>query len=68
MYFWEPEIVSALENSRLLLISPFDVKISRITLETAEMKNETIISIADKIVVGYESKGGQLEKLLDGAV
>lgn len=61
---WEPEIVTAIDANRLLLISPFDTSISRITRETAEKKNETIISLADEIVVGFVGTEGQLAKLL----
>ncbi|MFW6275494.1 MAG: DNA-binding protein [bacterium] len=61
---WEPEILEAVHASRLLIVSPFDQTVTRITRETAHIKNETIIELADEIVAGYVEKGGQLEKLL----
>jgi hypothetical protein len=61
---WEPEILAAVQSNRLLIVSPFDPTVTRITRETAQMKNETIIELADEIVTGYVEKGGQLENLL----
>ena len=63
---WELEILKAVDENRLLVISPFDEQHSRITRGNAIIKNETIISLADKIVVAYKSKNGQLEELLNG--
>ena len=61
---WVPEILKAVNQNKLLVISPFDDKHNRITRENALKKNETIISLGDKIVVGYKTKNGQLEELL----
>jgi predicted Rossmann fold nucleotide-binding protein DprA/Smf involved in DNA uptake len=61
---WEPEIETAINKNRLLVISPFPESIRRITRDTAEERNEVILTLADEIIVGYVSKGGQLEKLL----
>lgn len=60
----EPEIKEAVENNRLLIISPFDKKIKRITRETAEIRNKYIIEISNKITVAYKTPKGQLNKLL----
>jgi len=59
---WEPEILDAVQTNRLLIVSPFDTTVTR---ETAQIKNETIIALADKIMAGYVEKGGQLEELLN---
>jgi Zn ribbon nucleic-acid-binding protein len=61
---WEPEIENAVNEKRLLVISPFEKETKRVTRETAEIRNKKIIEISDKIIVGYKSKNGQLEKLL----
>ncbi len=61
---WETEIEKAVQENRLLVISPFEKEIKRITRETAQKRNESIIEISDKIMVGYKSKNGQLDKLL----
>jgi predicted Rossmann fold nucleotide-binding protein DprA/Smf involved in DNA uptake len=64
---WEPKIIEAITQNRLLVISPFiGDQNKRITRENAIQKNETIISLADKIMVGYKTKNGQLDKLLKG--
>lgn len=63
---WETEIENAVSESRLLVISPFEKDVKRITRETARKRNEKILEICDKIMVGYKSKNGQLEKLLNG--
>jgi hypothetical protein len=66
---WAPEILNALNQNRLLVISPFDDNSNnRITRENAIKKNETIISLGDKIVVAYKSENGQLDNLLKGFV
>lgn len=56
--------MEAVQAKRLLVISPFDENTKRITCETAQKKNEVIISLADEIIAGYVEKGGQLEELL----
>ena len=61
---WEPEIEKAVKENRLLVISPFERETKRVTRETAEIRNKKIIEISDKIVLGYKSKNGQLEKLI----
>jgi len=63
---WNPEIVKSINEKRLLVISPFNEQHNRITRENAIVKNSTIISLADEIVVAYKTKNGQLEKLLTG--
>lgn len=63
---WEPEIVKAVEENRLLVVSPFDENVKRVSRITAKKKNETIIELGDSIVVGFATEGGQLEELLKG--
>lgn len=43
---------------------PFDEKITRVSEENAQKRNELMLDLADEIVVGYASEGGKLEKLL----
>lgn len=62
----EPEIETAVNENRLLIISPFDKEIKRITRETAEKRNERIIESSDSIMIGYKTENGQLNKLLKG--
>jgi predicted Rossmann fold nucleotide-binding protein DprA/Smf involved in DNA uptake len=61
----EPKLQKALDDGRLLIISPFGQEIKRITKETAEIRNKFMIELADSIVIAYSTKGGGLEKLLN---
>lgn len=63
---WEQELVKAVEQDRLLVISPFDKTVKRVTRETAEKRNRKILEISDRIIVGHKAKGGQLDRLLKG--
>lgn len=60
----EPEFLEPIEKGRLLIITPFDEKVKRVTNETAKVRNQMMMELADKIVVGYACEGGQLEKFL----
>ena len=60
----EPEFQESMEQDRLLIITPFDKKVKRVTEQTAATRNKMMIELADNITVGYISTGGQLEKLL----
>lgn len=60
----EKEYTKHLENGRLLIISPFDKSVKRITTETSMKRNKYIIDIADEIVVGFSDPNGNLHKLL----
>ena len=60
----EEEFQKPIEQGRLLIITPFDKKVKRITKETAATRNKMMIELADNITVGYIGTGGQLEKLL----
>ena len=60
----EPELKAPLAEGRLLLITPFNADTKYVTIETARLRNQMMIEIANKIVIGYSSPGGELEKLL----
>lgn len=60
----EPELQKPLYKGRLLIITPFDKTVKRVTEQTAEIRNKMMIDLADNITVGYASKGGKLETLL----
>lgn len=61
---WDKSWLENIEKKRLLIISPFLKDITRVTRVTAIQKNKTIINQSDKIVVGYKSPNGQLDRLL----
>ena len=60
----EPELKRLMDQGRLLIITPFDKQVKRVTTETATIRNKLMIELADDITIGYVHKGGQLEKLL----
>ena len=60
----EPEFKTAVEAGRLLIVTPFEDSVKRVTAETAEKRNLFMIELADEIVIGYASKSGMLERLV----
>ena len=60
---WEPEFRQLFLENRLLVISPFDDSVKRITAETCAVRNKLMVEIADSIVVGYAHPEGQLENI-----
>ena len=60
----EPELKSELDKGRLLIVTPFEKEIKRITSGTAMLRNQFMIEIAENIAVGFISKSGNLAKLL----
>jgi predicted Rossmann fold nucleotide-binding protein DprA/Smf involved in DNA uptake len=62
---FEPSIQRALHQKRLLIISPFSDNEKRVTRELAEKRNQEIIKICNYVIVGYKTKDGQLDKLLN---
>lgn len=61
---YDPEIELALDEGRLLIISPFGPEVKRVTEKTAEVRNRMMVGMAEKVVVGSVSKEGNLHKLL----
>lgn len=62
---WEEKIKKAIAANRLLIVSPFDESVKRVTRETARVRNQKIIEMTDELVVGYVTAGGQLAELLE---
>ncbi len=58
----EPEIKEATSSNRLLLATPFDTGVTRVTQVTANQRNEMMAQLADEIFVAYAHPGGNLEK------
>ncbi len=61
---WPDAIIPEVEKGRLLVISPFDEKVTRVSSTTAETRNRHITELSDELVVGYVDRGGMLEKIL----
>jgi len=60
----EPEIKKAIDDGRLLLVTPFAEDVKQITASTAEIRNRFMIELADEVVIGFASKGGMLESMI----
>ncbi len=60
----DPELQKPLDEGRLLIITPFDETIKRVTEQTAAVRNRMMVELADKLVVGFASDGGNLNKIL----
>ncbi|WP_203472216.1 DNA-binding protein [Dissulfurispira thermophila] len=59
----EPELKKPLDVGRLLILSPFDREVKRVTAETAMIRNKVMIDIADHIVVGHLNPDGNISNL-----
>jgi len=62
----EREFQLPLEQGRLLIITPFDKSIKRVTETTAELRNKLMVELADTITIWYSNPDGQLVNLLKG--
>jgi predicted Rossmann fold nucleotide-binding protein DprA/Smf involved in DNA uptake len=60
----DAKIETEIGKERLLLLSRFPEKIKRASEKTAHARNEMMINMADEIVVGYASEGGNIGCLL----
>jgi len=61
----EPEFLEPIEKGRLLVITPFEGKIRRVTTETAAMRNQMMMELADNITIGFASEDGMLIKTIN---
>ncbi|MDY0150980.1 MAG: hypothetical protein RBS43_01750 [Candidatus Cloacimonas sp.] len=59
---WQPDIKARLDKGNLLIISPFDESVTAVTPQTCLIRNKLIIELADRIVIGYASPGGEITK------
>ncbi len=63
----ESELAAAVAEQRLLIISPFEEKVKRVTKETSHLRNKYMLELADAIHIPYYTKGGMIEQALDAA-
>ena len=59
-----PKIEKAVHESQLLIISPFNDEITRVTKETALTRNRLVMDLADEIFLPNLPPGSSLEKLI----
>ena len=60
---WPPEIKAALDADRLLIITRYADSVTHACEETCYQRNRLMMELADEIVIGHASAGGNLEKL-----
>ncbi len=60
----ETDLKAAVDAGRLLMVTPFENSVKRVTAATAEKRNRFMIELADEVVIGYAGKGGMLERLV----
>lgn len=61
---FESKLRNEIDKGRLLIVTPFEKEIEYVTSKTAEKRNRLMIELADKVVIGYASKGGMLANLI----
>lgn len=61
---WEQPLQKALDDGRLLIISPFSEKMRRASVDTAAVRNDLMIQLASRVVVGYADPEGMLARRL----
>ena len=67
MYKIIPKNLSeTLDQNRLLIISPSNIRTSRVTKETASLRNQSIVEISDELTIAYAMPGGSIERLVKG--
>jgi hypothetical protein len=62
----DTDLKAEVDTGRLLIVTPFENNVKRVTAETAEKRNRFMIELADEVVIGYVGKGGMLERLVAG--
>ncbi len=65
---YESEIQKAIKENRLLIISPFEESVKRITKETAIKRNEMMAKVADERFMSYASQNGKLMNLMERSI
>jgi predicted Rossmann fold nucleotide-binding protein DprA/Smf involved in DNA uptake len=61
---WPAEIRNAVSQERLLIISPFDESVTKITTKTAHKRNQIMVDMADEVFLAYSIEDGNLSNLL----
>ena len=53
------------EDGRILIISPFAKNVTKVSIETASIRNKMMIELADKVVIGFADPQGNLFHILN---
>ena len=60
----EPEFIEPLNKGSLLILSPFNKKVTRVSAVNAINRNKLMIEMANEIVIGYAKPQGILNALI----
>lgn len=63
---WDVQIEKAINDNRLLIITPFEKTVTRPSNETALISNKLMAELADEIVIGYAQPDGNISKMISG--
>jgi len=58
----------AVDNGRLVIVSPFPEKVRHVTVKTATIRNRLVVEMADAVVVAHATAGGKMEALCRAAL
>ena len=59
----EPVFAEPLPKNRLLIITSFSSRVTHASEDTANVRNELIIELADEVFVPYAQPGGNVERI-----
>lgn len=62
----EPEFQKPLKQGRMLIITPFNNSVKRVTSQNMQTRNILMTTLADRITIGYAKPDEHLEELLIG--
>ena len=62
----EPEFQKPLKQGRMLIITPFNNSVKRVTSQNMQTRNILMTTLADRITIGYSNPDEHLEELLIG--
>jgi predicted Rossmann fold nucleotide-binding protein DprA/Smf involved in DNA uptake len=62
---FDKKLLHMIEANRLLIISPFENKVTRPTIQTAIKRNELTAEISDRIFIPYASEKSSLLHLIE---
>lgn len=65
---WQKNIIEAVNQNRLLIISPFNDKIKHINYQSALKRNELIADLADEILIAYHTLDGMIHNIIRSKV
>ena len=65
---YSADVRQAIDHGRLLVVSPFPDSVRRITADTSRTRNEFMLAIADRVVIGYMREDGLLARAVSATV